>query len=32
MLIALHAALKKTRRTAPEDLAIARQRLKELGA
>jgi phage-related protein len=30
MLIALHAFFKKTQKTATEDLAIARQRLKEV--
>jgi phage-related protein len=30
MLVALHAFIKKTQKTAPEDLAVARQRLKEL--
>jgi phage-related protein len=30
MLVALHAFIKKTQKTAPEDLAAARQRLKEL--
>src|ERR1700730_14781341 len=30
MLIALHAMLKKTRKTPTEDLALARQRFKEL--
>jgi phage-related protein len=30
MLIALHAIIKKTRKTPAEDLALARQRLKEL--
>jgi phage-related protein len=30
MLIALHAFVKKTRKTAPEDVALARQRLKEV--
>ncbi len=29
-LIALHAILKKSRRAAPEDVALARQRLKEI--
>jgi phage-related protein len=29
-LIALHAIIKKTRKTPAEDLALARQRLKEL--
>jgi phage-related protein len=28
-LIALHAFIKKTRKTSPEDLVLARQRLKE---
>jgi phage-related protein len=32
MLIALHAFIKKTQKTAPEDLAIARQRLKEMAS
>ncbi len=31
-LIALHAFIKKTQRTPPEELALARQRLKEIGA
>jgi phage-related protein len=30
MLIALHSFIKKTQQTAPEDLALARQRLKEV--
>jgi len=30
MLIALHAFIKKTQKTAPEDLAMARQRLKAM--
>jgi phage-related protein len=30
MLIALHAFIKKTQKTAPEELALARQRLKEM--
>jgi phage-related protein len=30
MLIALHAFIKKTRKTAPDDLAMARRRLKEM--
>jgi phage-related protein len=30
MLIALHAFIKKTQKTPPDDLAIARQRLKEV--
>ena len=30
MLIALHAFIKKTQKTAPDDLALARQRLKEV--
>src|SRR5262245_48346129 len=30
MLIALHAFIKKTQKTSPEDLAMARQRMKEL--
>jgi phage-related protein len=30
MLIALHSFIKKTRQTAPNDLALARQRLKEI--
>jgi len=29
MLIALHAFFKKTQKTPPEDLALARQRMKE---
>jgi phage-related protein len=32
MLIALHAFIKKTQKTAPEDLVIARQRLKEMAS
>jgi phage-related protein len=32
MLIALHAFIKKAQKTAPEDLALARQRLKELSS
>jgi phage-related protein len=32
MLIALHAFIKKTPKTAPDDLAIARQRLKEMAS
>jgi phage-related protein len=32
MLIALHAFIKKKRKTAPDDLAIARQRLKEVSS
>ena len=32
MLIALHAFIKKTQKTTPDDLAIARQRLKELAS
>ena len=32
MLVALHAFIKKTQKTAPEDLAIARQRLKEMSS
>jgi phage-related protein len=32
MLIALHAFIKKTQKTAPEDLATARQRLKEMSS
>lgn len=31
MLIALHAFIKKTQKTTPDDLAISRQRLKEVG-
>jgi phage-related protein len=31
VLVALHAFVKKTQRTPPEDLALARQRLKEIG-
>jgi phage-related protein len=31
MLIALHAFIKKTQKTPPDDLTSARQRLKELG-
>jgi len=30
VLIALHALFKKTQRTPPKDLALARQRLKEM--
>jgi phage-related protein len=30
MLIVLHAIIKKTQRTAPEELTLARQRFKEL--
>ncbi len=30
MLIALHALIRKTRKTPPEDLALARSRMKEL--
>jgi phage-related protein len=30
MLIAVHAMIKKTRKTPTEDLALARQRFKEL--
>ncbi|WP_237718415.1 type II toxin-antitoxin system RelE/ParE family toxin [Rhodovulum sp. PH10] len=30
MLIALHAFIKKTRKTPPDDLALARQRMKEV--
>jgi phage-related protein len=30
MLIALHAFIKKSRKAAPEDMALARQRLKEI--
>ena len=32
MLIALHAFFKKTQKTNPEDLALARQRLKEVSS
>ncbi len=32
MLIALHAFIKKTRKTAPDDLAVARQRMKEVSS
>ena len=32
MLIALHAFIKKTQKTAPDDLAVARQRLKEMSS
>jgi phage-related protein len=32
MLIALHAFIKKTQKTTPDDLAIARQRLKEVAS
>jgi phage-related protein len=31
-LIALHAFIKKTQKTAPEDLAMERQRLKEMSS
>jgi phage-related protein len=30
MLIVLHGFIKKTQKTAPEDLGLARQRMKEL--
>jgi len=30
VLIALHAFIKKTRKTPAKDLAVARQRLKEM--
>lgn len=30
MLIALHAFIKKARKATPEDMALARQRLKEM--
>src|ERR1700724_435924 len=30
MLIALHSFIKKTRQTSPDELALARQRLKEV--
>ena len=30
ILIALHAFIKKTQKTMPDDLALARQRLKEM--
>ena len=30
MLIALHAFIKKSQKTSPEELALARQRLKDL--
>jgi phage-related protein len=29
-LVAVHAFIKKTRKTAPDDIALARQRLKEI--
>jgi phage-related protein len=32
MLIALHAFIKKRQKSAPEDLALARQRLKEMSS
>jgi len=32
MLIALHSFIKKTQATPAEDLALARQRLKEVSA
>jgi phage-related protein len=32
MLIALHAFMKKTQKTAPDDLALSRQRLKEISS
>jgi phage-related protein len=32
MLITLHAFIKKTQKTAPDDLAIARQRLNEVSS
>ena len=32
MLMALHAFIKKTQKTAPDDLALARQRMKELSS
>jgi phage-related protein len=32
MLIVLHAFIKKTQKTPPDDLAIARQRLKEVAS
>ena len=32
MLIALHAFIKKTQKTVPDDLARARQRLKEISS
>ena len=32
MLIALHAFIKKTQKTAPDDLAVARQRIKEMSS
>ncbi len=31
-LIALHAFIKKTQRTPPTELALARQRLKEIAS
>jgi phage-related protein len=30
MLVALHAFIKKTQKTSPDDLAMARRRLKEV--
>jgi len=32
VLIALHGFIKKTQKTAPEDLELARQRLKEVSS
>jgi phage-related protein len=32
ILIALHAFIKKTQKTAPTDLALARQRFKEMSS
>ena len=32
MLIALHAFIKKRQKTAPEDIALARQRFKEVAS
>jgi phage-related protein len=32
MLITLHAFIKKTQKTAPDDLALARQRLKDISS
>lgn len=32
MLIALHAFIKKAQKTAPDDLTIARQRMKEVSS
>jgi phage-related protein len=32
MLIALHAFIKKTRKTAPDEMGLARQRMKEVAS